>query len=217
MESNNNNNELREELTELQNKVTLISEHTKDEIEKLLCQIYQCGDDKKPILVDGKLPNPSRIGQLEKKVQELEEMWNEDSDDDSDDSDDIKKEMEEEENRLKELEEGLEEVRVLSRRRGTDIEANETRNWANRARIVNLENWRRGLGDAGFDPPVDDDDNNVGPGGGKRRKRTSGKLRAKSRAKSRKKRRRKRRKSRRKSKGRKRRRKNLKKRTKRRR
>ena len=179
MESNNNNNELREELTQLQNKVTRISNNTKDAITSLKCEVWKCNGNE-PILIDGKLPNPSRIGQLE--------------------------------NKLKELEEGLEEVRILRRSRSTDIETNKTRSNGNRNRIANLESWRQRLGD-GFVPPVEEGDDGPGAGGGKRRKRTRGKLRAKSRAKSRKKRR----KSRRKSKGRKRRRKNLKKRTKKRR
>ena len=210
MESNNNNNELREELTQLQNKVTRISNNTKDAITSLKCEVWKCNGNE-PILIDGKLPNPSRIGQLENKLKELEEMWNEDSDDDSDDSDDSDDEMIGQlENKLKELEEGLEEVRILRRSRSTDIETNKTRSNGNRNRIANLESWRQQrFGDGGFVPA----EGNVGLGGGKRRKRTRGKLRAKSRAKSRKKRR----KSRRKSKGRKRRRKNLKKRTKKRR
>ena len=212
MESNNNNNELREELTQLQNKVTRISNNTKDAITSLKCEVWKCNGNE-PILIDGKLPNPSRIGQLEESVKELEEMWNEDSDDDSDDSDDSDDEMIGQlENKLKELEEGLEEVRILRRSRSTDIETNKTRSNGNRNRIANLESWRQRLGD-GFVPPVEEGDDGPGAGGGKRRKRTRGKLRAKSRAKSRKKRR----KSRRKSKGRKRRRKNLKKRTKKRR
>ena len=184
MASNNNNNELREELTQLQNKVTRISNNTKDAIISLKCEVWKCNGNE-PILIDGKLPNPSRIGQLENKLKELEEMWNEDSDDDSDDSDDSDDEMIGQlENRLKELEEGLEEVRKWS----TDIETNKTRSNGNRNRIANLESWRQSLGDGGFVPP----DGGPGAGGGKRRKRTRGKLQARSRVKSRKKRRRKR-------------------------
>ena len=72
MESNKDINiQVIEKLTKLQKDQRLASDNTMNEIKKILCEIYHCDDNENPILINGELPNPSRIGQLEIAVNEL--------------------------------------------------------------------------------------------------------------------------------------------------
>lgn len=72
MASNNDINiQVIEKLTKLQKDQRLASDNTMNEIKKILCEVYHCDDNKNPILINGELPNPSRIGQLEIAVNEL--------------------------------------------------------------------------------------------------------------------------------------------------
>ena len=62
-----------EKLTKLQKDQRLASDNTMIELKKILCELYHCDDNKNPILINGELPNPSRIGQLEEVVNRIEE------------------------------------------------------------------------------------------------------------------------------------------------
>ena len=62
-----------EKLTKLQKDQRLASDNTMIELKKILCEVYHCDDNKNPILINGELPNPSRIGQLEEVVNRIEE------------------------------------------------------------------------------------------------------------------------------------------------
>ena len=73
MASKNNNNGVMEELTKLRNNQRLISDNTMNELKKILCELYHCDFNNNPILINGELPNLSRIGQLEEVVNRIEE------------------------------------------------------------------------------------------------------------------------------------------------
>jgi len=138
--NNNNNNELREELTQLQNKVKLISDNTKkmadyalDAITMLKCEVWKCNGNE-PILIDGKLPNPSRIGQLEDRLKDLEHKHH------------------------------------THTHHNPTAELNETRSRSNREMIRDLRRWRHSLGDGFVPPVEEDDNPGAGGGKRRKRK-----------------------------------------------